>query len=138
MDLYLIYNAVLIFTALMLVNYLDRWSTKIGFRYNDEMANNDEFRGKMIAKQKGDRFKTELNPIARVYMRKFGVEKGMTIFSLMWNLPWAIMLVLFIIFKWSHPMFVLPIVTFYFGALYMQIFKSFFVYRIMKKNGIDV
>ena len=66
----------------------------------------------------------ELNPFARVFMKKFGIEKGMKIFSVVWEAPLLIIMFASLILGIIDFAFVSMIVGFYFGGLYVQILRA--------------
>lgn len=121
-----------------IINFLDRKSTSIILKYNNMMANNIQSREKWLDYNQQNGLQNELNPFVRFFMKKFGPEKGMIIFTLLYDLPWVTFIILVIIFKIVPEWYGYVVLAFIFGALYVQILKSFTISRRCKKLGIPL
>ena len=88
MEIMEIIPAILLLSLFVIINFLDRWSTSTLFKFNDKTSNDEVFRNRMLAyrKSKG-KLNMELNSLARVFMKKYGIEKGMKIFTVIWEIP---------------------------------------------------
>ena len=79
-----------------------------------------------------------MNTFARVFMNKFGIEKGMKIFTIVWNIPWLVAIILGVYFEFISWNFVSIMLAFYIGALYVQIMRAIEVRKRIKRLGIKL
>jgi len=128
-----------IVTAILLVAFMDNWSTKTLITYRYLQRTDKKFREKSEEYQK-DRsiIDDELNPFARRFMKYFGLLKGMTIFSILIRTP--IFVLLFYLSLIDEPMFysVYPIVMFYFGMIFSQILHAYIFEKRANKFGYNL
>jgi Flp pilus assembly protein TadB len=117
--------ALLLLSLFVIINFLDRWSTSTLFKFNDKTSNDEVFRNRMLAyrKSKG-KLNMELNSLARVFMKKYGIEKGMKIFTVIWEIPLLISIFVSLILGIIEFAFVVGLVGFYIGGLYVQILRA--------------
>lgn len=128
-----------LFSAFMFVNTLDRWSTSTLFKYNTMMMHREEDRNKWLENnRKIGETQNEMNSFARIFMKKFGIEKGMKIFTLIWNVPWLTVVMISVYFNAISLNFVYILLAFYIGALYVQIMRAMEVRKRTKKLGIKI
>jgi hypothetical protein len=125
MDIMEIIPAIFLISLFVIINYLDRWSTSTLFKFNDKTTNDEAYRNRMVAyrKSKG-KLNMELNSLARWFMKKYGIEKGMKIFTVVWETPLLISIFVSLILGIISFAFVSTLVGFYIGGLYVQILRA--------------
>jgi len=130
---------VLAALAIYIVASLDSWSTQTLLLYNYALYHDEKFRSKVqdIVEQEGF-LKNELNPLARWFMKKFGVFRGMRYFSALIRVP--IFFWLLYISTLSEPMFYAAylFVMFYAGILIGQIVRALAISKRIKKIDYDI
>jgi hypothetical protein len=131
-------NGIGLFVALIIILIIDIWSTNIAFNYNKLILNNRKFVDDLLESKKQDVYSSELNPVARGFMKKFGVLKGMIINSIVLNIPIYLILALLVIFEYVKIEYIMCLVTFHMGAIYMQAWKSYVSRRDFKKIGVKI
>jgi len=109
----------------ILIEALDHWSTNTIFKYNDAVVNDTIKRNKFFdyVKQKGGTI-NELNPFARYFMKRFGFNKGMWIFTFSYNVPYFIVFFALIYFDYFPLDLGYVVLAFLIGSLYSQILKA--------------
>jgi hypothetical protein len=128
-----------LFCAFMSVNYMDRWSTWTLFRYQRMLNESEVDRNKWIENNKKiGETQNEMNSFARIFMNKFGIQKGMKVFTLVWNVPWFVVVMVSVYFNVISLNFVYILLAFYVGALYVQIMRAMEVRKRTKKLGIKI
>ena len=124
----------LLLSLFVILNYLDRWSTSTLFKFNDKISNDETYRNRIISyrKSKG-KLSAELNPLARGFMKKYGIEKGMKIFTVIWEIPFLVALFASVIMGVIDFSFVVGLIGFYLGGLYVQILRAHRTQQDMEK-----
>ena len=133
-----IIGIAIIVTLFLIIDILDRKSTFILYKFN-RMVRDDQKRNKWFeyAKQQ-DELKNELNTSAQKFMRKFGIERGMIMHSLVIGIPFLVSIVLVIYFG-IIPLWVgFVVLAFMFGQLYSQFITSYTYSQRCKKIGIEL
>lgn len=102
------------------------------------MLNDEQKRNKWLEYSSKDEIRNELNPLVRIFMRKFGPDKGMVIFSFVWDTPWFAFIILCMVFDVLPEWYGYVVISFLCGALYVQILKAFTIVKRCKKIGIEL
>ena len=138
MNIMLILISIAFFICIIILNTIDRWSTRTLFSYQKLWAVNEQFRNKLVERNLQQETQNEMNPFARKFMNKFGVSKGMKIFTVVFVMPLIVIFCLGIMFEIYDPIFTAIYSSFYVGAIYVQVMRALYAKKITKQYGVEL
>lgn len=130
-----------LFALLLLVHVLDQWSTKILFAVNWLYLHNKELREREVERDLEEGIeKWELNPFPRLFIKKFGVMKGLKITTYFISLPIFATLGLYALYVYpgDPATYISYLLVFYIGAMYVQILRAKARKERIEKLGYDI
>lgn len=118
---------------------LDHWSTVTIFKYNDALVNDEVKREKFFGyiREKGGSI-NELNSFARYFMKRFGLIKGMRIFTMIYTIPYFTAILVSIYLDVLPIEFGFILLSLMIGALYVQILKARTIRKRCKLLGVEL
>jgi hypothetical protein len=127
------------FGLFMVFMTLDRWSTLTLLNFNQVMMKDEELRKKWYDYNTTiGNHANELNPLPRFFMQKYGTKKGLFIHALVYNIPFLGIIFLAVWFEIFPAIILYTMLSFYVGALYLQIFRAYTVSKRCKAIGINI
>lgn len=132
---------LLLFGLLILIHLLDGWSTKTLFAVHWIYIHDKEYRERIVEdglkKRIGD---SELNPLVRWFIKKFGVMRGLKISTYFISLPAFTILGLYALFVYPKDpaTYISYILIFYIGAIYTQLLRANATKKKLEEMGYDI
>lgn len=118
---------------------LDDWSTRTLLLSRKKLVENSKLLRKTIEKDKREGVERyELNPIGRFFLRRYGTRKGITFFNFLMVFPLLLFFFLGMVYNFVHPISVLFVFFFYFGAIVSQVRRACFIKKEIYKMEVEL